>query len=80
MRLLLLLLLLFVVVVVVVVAELFWCDFMWFNIVMYQDSCELICFKLCMILDTTKLHSLIPIWMTLMFIQDHRVTGKLELV
>ena len=28
-------------------------------------------------LDTTKVYKLIPVWMTLMFVQGHRVTGKL---
>ena len=31
-------------------------------------------------LDTTKVNSLIPVWMTLMFTQGYRVVGKLELV
>ena len=31
-------------------------------------------------LDTTKLYSFIPVWMTLMFTQGDRVTAKLELV
>ena len=62
--------------------KLCWCDFMkyMFNIVMCQDTCEPICFKLWMILDTTKLYSLISSWITLMFTQGHRFTGKLELV
>ena len=38
------------------------------------------CFKFGMMLSTTNLYSLIPVWMTLMFTQGHRVTGKLELV
>ena len=33
-----------------------------------------------MLLRTTKLYSLISVWMTLIFIQGHGVTGKLELV
>ena len=33
-----------------------------------------------MMLNTNKLFSLIPIWMTLMFTQGHRVTKKLQLV
>ena len=36
-------------------------------------------FKLCMMMDTTKLLRSIPVWMTLI-IQDHRVTRKLEIV
>ena len=47
------------------------------NIVLCQDTCELISFKLGMALDRTKLYSVIPVWMTLMFTQGHR--GKLEL-
>ena len=45
-----------------------------FNIVMCQDTCELICFKLGMMLYTTKLYSLIPVWSTLIFTQGHWVT------
>ena len=37
-------------------------------------------FQTCMRLDTCKLYSLIPVRMTLMFSQGHRVTGKVELV
>ena len=43
-------------------------------------SSEPICFKHSMMLNTTKLYSLIPVWMTLMLTQGHRVTGKVELV
>ena len=50
------------------------------NIVMCHYTWEWICFKLGMMLNTTKLYSLIPVWMTLMFTQGHMVTGKLELV
>ena len=62
--------------------ELCWHDFMtyMFNIVMYRDTCDPICFKLGMMLHTTKLYCLIPVWMTLMFSQGHRIIGKLELV
>ena len=62
--------------------ELRWRDFMKcsFNIVMFQDACESICFKVGMMLNTTKLYSLIPVWITLMFTQGHRVKEKLELV
>ena len=42
------------------------------NIVKCQDTCESVCFKLGMMLDTTKLYSLIPVWMTLVFTQGHR--------
>ena len=53
-----------------------------FNIVLCRDTCELICFKPYTMLDlyTTKLYGLVPVWMTMMFTQGHRVTGKLELV
>ena len=47
---------------------------------MYQDAWKAICFKLGMKLNMTKLYSLIPVWMTLMFIQGHSITGKVELV
>ena len=56
------------------------------NILQRRDTCEpicfrrLICFKLGMVLDMTKLCSLIPVWMILMFPQVHRVLGKLDLV
>ena len=36
-------------------------------IVLCQDICELICFKLGMMLDITKLYIMIPVWMTVMF-------------
>ena len=51
-----------------------------FIIVMYQDTCEPVCFKLGVMLNTTKFYSLIPLLMTLMFTQGHRDRGKLELV
>ena len=51
-----------------------------FNIIMCQDTCELICFKLGMMLNITKLYSFIPMWMTVMLTQGDRVLGKLELV
>ena len=62
--------------------ELCWCDLMkcTISIIMCQDTCELICFKLGMILNTTKLNSLIPVWMTLMFTQGHGVTGQVEIM
>ena len=48
-----------------------------FNIAMCQDTCEAICFKFGMMLDTTKLDSFqIPVWMTLMFTHGHRVMEK----
>ena len=45
-----------------------------------QDICVPICFTVSMMLNTTKLYNLIPVWMTLLFTQDQRVMGKLELV
>ena len=62
--------------------ELCWCDFMKYvlNIVLYQDTCERICFRFSMMLNRTILYSLIPVWMILMYTQCHRVTGNLELV
>ena len=48
-------------------------------IVMCQDPCEPFCFRSGMMLYTTTLCSLISVWLTLMFTQGHRVTGKLEL-
>ena len=58
--------------------ELCWHDFMkyMFNIIC-QDTYEpIFFFKLGMMLDTAKLYSLIPVRMTLMFTQGHRVAGK----
>ena len=46
----------------------------------FQHTCEWICFKLWMMLSKTKCYSLIPVWMTLMFRQGHRIMRKLELV
>ena len=51
-----------------------------FHIILCQDTCEAICFKLDIMLNVTTLYSVIPVWMTLMFTQCHRVVGKLELV
>ena len=61
--------------------ELCWHDFMKYmiNIVLCWDTCEL-CFKLGMMLDMSKLYGLIPVWMSVMLTQDHRVTGKLEIL
>ena len=57
--------------------EICWCDFTKYmiNIVMWTDLCQT-----GLVLDMTALYSLIPVWMTLMFTQGHRVTKKLELV
>ena len=62
--------------------EVYWCDLMkyMFNMSMWQNTCETICFKLGMMLHTTMLYGLILVWMTLMFTQGHRITGRLELV
>ena len=43
-----------------------------FNIVMCQDTCEPVCFKVVMMLNATRLHSLISVLTTLMFTQCHR--------
>ena len=45
---------------------------------MCLDTSEPICFKLGMMLFATELHSLIPVWITLIVTQGHRVMGKLE--
>ena len=51
-----------------------------FNIVKCRNSCEPIWFKLRRMQNTTKLYSWILVWMTLIFTQGHRVSGKVELV
>ena len=38
-----------------------------FNIGLYQDTCEPICFKFSLVLDMTKLYSMISVWMTMTF-------------
>ena len=48
------------------------------NIVLRQDTCGPICFKLCNMLDTIKLYNMSPVWITLTFSQDHSVVGKLD--
>ena len=50
------------------------------NIILCLDTCEAICFKVGMMLNTTEVYSLIQLWMTVMFTQGHKVTGKLEFV
>ena len=62
--------------------ELCWHDFIKYTIkiVMCQDTCEPICFRLGVVLNTTKLYHLIPVWMTLMVTQGHRLTGRVEFV
>ena len=55
-----------------------WQNFMKYmlNVVMCQDTCELICFKLGTMPNTTILYSLIPVeWP-----EGHRLTGKVQLV
>ena len=42
-----------------------------FIIILRRDTFQPICFKLGMVLNTAKLYSLIPVWMTLMIIQGH---------
>ena len=51
--------------------ELSWCDFIKYTYIMviWKDTCEPACFKL----GST-------VWVSLMFSQGHRVTGKVELV
>ena len=51
-----------------------------FNSGQCWDTGELICFKLCVILDMTKFDSMIPVCMTLTFIQGRKAAGQLELV
>ena len=62
--------------------ELCWHDFIKYmiNIVLCWDICEPICFKLGMVLYMTKLYTLIPVWMTLMFTQGHRKAGIVQSV
>ena len=43
------------------------------------NAYEQISFKL-LVRDTTSVYDLIPIWMILIFIQDHSIVRKLELV
>ena len=61
--------------------ELCWRDFMTytFGIVVCQDTCEPICFKLGVMLNTTEVCSLILVWIIVSFSQSHWVMGKLEL-
>ena len=42
--------------------------------------CESISFRFGLMIDTTEVHSLIPVWTTVAFTQGHRVMKKLELV
>ena len=48
-----------------------------FSTGLHPDTYEPISFKLGTILDTTKFCSMIPVRMTLIFIQGHSVTEKL---
>ena len=59
-----------------------WRDFMkyTFDIVNCQDTCEPICFKLGMLRNTTKLYSLVSVWMILMLTEGHMDEGKPEIV
>ena len=50
-----------------------------FNITMCQDTCELIHVKLGMMLNTSRLYSLIQVWMILMLTQGLRAMGKVAL-
>ena len=60
--------------------ELYVCNFIkyTFNIGLHQDTCEPICFKLGMMLGTTKLFRMIPIKVTFTISQGHRVIENLE--
>ena len=64
--------------------ELCWHDFLTyvFDAIICQDTFEQICFVLGMMLSTIEVYSLIPVGMTMMFTQGHRVMvmGNLELV
>ena len=51
-----------------------------FNISLCPDTYDLICFELGVMLDTANLCCVLPVWMTLIFTQGRRFTGKLELV
>ena len=51
-----------------------------FNIGLRSDAYELISFKLDIMLDITKLSTLIPVWMRLTSTQGHRAITNLELV
>ena len=57
-----------------------WHDYMKYiiNIVLCQDTCKPICFKLGMMLDMTKLYSSVWVWMTSMFTQGHRKAGTVQ--
>ena len=48
------------------------------SIVLSPGTCKLICFKLGVMLDMTKLYSWIPAWMVLMFTQGHKVSHSVE--
>ena len=62
--------------------KLCWRDFIksMFNVVLCQDTGYQICFKLGMMQNTTEPLSLLPVWMTFLSTQGHRVTGNLELM
>ena len=51
-----------------------------FNIMLYQDTFEPICFKPLMVLNTTELYSSTRVRMALVNTQGHSVVGKLVLV
>ena len=50
------------------------------NFVLCKDICDPIGFKPGLMLDMTKHYSVIPLWMTLMLTQGHRVTEKVGLM
>ena len=58
--------------------ELCRCDFIeyMFNIVLFGDTHEQICFKHCLMLNIAKIYTLISVWLTLMFTQSYRVYRK----
>ena len=43
------------------------------NIGLGPDTCEVICFKLGLMLDTNKFYCIIPAWMTITFTQGHSI-------
>ena len=51
-----------------------------FTVCPRQDICEPICFKLGIILDMIKHYCMIQVWMTLTFMQGHKVMAEVELV
>ena len=50
-----------------------------FNLYLHSDIYRSICFKLCMMVETTKLYILISVWMTLTVIRGHCCIGNQKL-